>query len=192
MNNQSKKKKSKGKIIAIIVCIIVGVSVIGYAAGGGKGNNSGKQTSQPSQSFEGSTSQKSNDTVEPKTDNDSESNDISKVVYDKNGIKITYKGIEDNYNVTTSIKFLVENSNSESYTVQTTDVTIDNYTMSTIMSTTVASGKKANDKISLLNSDLKDNGLSAGTIENAEIGIVIWSESDILNQTKDKITFSLK
>ena len=174
------------------MCIIVGVSVIGYAAGGGKGNNSGKQTSQPSQSFEGSTSQKSNDTVEPKTDNDSESNDISKVVYDKNGIKITYKGIEDNYNVTTSIKFLVENSNSESYTVQTTDVTIDNYTMSTIMSTTVASGKKANDKISLLNSDLKDNGLSAGTIENAEIGIVIWSESDILNQTKDKITFSLK
>ena len=60
------------------------------------------------------------------------------------------------------------------------------------MSTTKKKRKKANDKISLLNSDLKDNGLSAGTIENAEIGIVIWSESDILNQTKDKITFSLK
>ncbi len=190
MNNQT-KKKSKGKIIAIVVCIIAGIAVISYAVGGGKSDKSDKGDKQVSQSFEHSTLQSKSDTVQSESNNDSEKT-VSKVVYDKDGIKITYKGTENNYNVTTSIKFLIENNNSEAYTIQTTDVTIDNYTMSTIMSTTVAAGKKANDKISLLNSDLKENGLSADTITNAEIGLVIWSESNILDQTKDKITFSLR
>lgn len=186
MNNEP-KKKSKGKIIAIVICAIIGISVIGYAAGG-KNEKDGKTDTQSSTVL---TSQNEGNTAQSTSDN-SENKGVSKVVYNKNGIKITYKGIENSYNITTSIKFLIENNNSESYTVQTTDVTLDNYTMSTIMSTTVAAGKKSNDDISVLASDLKDCGLSSDTISSAEIGLVIWGESDILNQTKDKITFSLR
>ena len=121
----------------------------------------------------------------------SSAEEISNVIYDKDGIKITYKGLEKEF-ISTSLKFLIENANSEKYTIQTTDITIDGYTMGTIMSASVSPGKKTNDTITLLASNLKDNGLSVDTISEAEMDITIWSESDILNHQKETVSFKLR
>ena len=96
MNNEP-KKKSKGKIIAIVICAIIGISVIGYAAGG-KNEKDSKTDTQSSTVL---TSQNEGNTAQSTSDN-SENKGVSKVVYNKNGIKITYKGIENSYNITTS------------------------------------------------------------------------------------------
>ena len=117
--------------------------------------------------------------------------EISNVIYDKDGIKITYKGLEKEY-VSVSLKLLIENNNSEKYTVQATDITIDGYTMGTLMSASVSPGKKTNDTITLLNSYLKDNGLSADTISEAEMDVTIWSESNILDHQKETLSFHLR
>ena len=138
--------------------------------------------------------------VSSETESSAESNvseepsnlDVSMVIYDKNGIKITYKGLENQYGITTSIKLLLENSNSEKYTVQTTDVSIDGFTYSTIMSTSIASNKKASDSVVILDSDFKENGTSYEKIKTAEIGFVIWGESNVLEQVKDTVTFTIQ
>ena len=204
-------KKSTKTAIIIAVAVIGGAAVIGAVTGQGNKKDSAAQSSTISSSIVSESSNvKSNDdnnteiSLESSTLVESsvsaESNvseepsdvDVSTVVYDKNGIKITYKGLENQYGITTSIKFLLENSNSEKYTVQTTDISIDGFTYSTIMSTSIAANKKASDSVVILDSDFKENGTSYEKIKTAEIGLVIWGESNILDQTKDTVTFTIQ
>ena len=126
------------------------------------------------------------------SESESEITDTSKIVYDKNGIQITYKGIENSYGITTSLKFLIENNNSTKYTVQTADVTIDGFTYSTIMSASIAANKKTSDSIVIMDSDFEENGTSYDKIKTAEIDLTIWSDSNMLEHIKDTITFTIQ
>ena len=185
-----KQKKSPFKIILIaVIAVVVGGGVIGSMSNSKTDN----EKSSPSSASSGkvSTEEKTSEQSSEKTQTVSDIKEISDVIYDKNGIKITYKGLEKEY-ISVSLKFLIENSNAEKYTVQTTDITIDDYTMGTIMSASVSPGKKTNDTITLLNSDIKDNGLSVDTISEAEMDITIWSESDLLNHQKETVSFKLR
>ena len=189
VGNNSPKKKSSFKIILIaIIVVVVGGGVIGSMSNTktDNGNSTTVSTNTNTNDKEEKPAQSSE-----KSQVVSEVNEISNIIYDKNGIKITYKGLEKEY-ISTSLKFLIENSNNEKYTVQTTDISIDGYTMGTIMSASVSPGKKTNDTITLLDSDLKDNGLSADTISEAEMDITIWSDSDILNHQKETVSFKLR
>ncbi len=189
VGNNSPKKKSSFKIILIaIIVVVVGGGVIGSMSNTktDNGNSTTVSTNTNTNDKEEKPAQSSE-----KSQVVSEVNEISNIIYDKNGIKITYKGLEKEY-ISTSLKFLIENSNNEKYTVQTTDISIDGYTMGTIMSASVSPGKKTNDTISLLDSYIKDNGLSVDTISEAEMDITIWSDSDILNHQKETVSFKLR
>lgn len=204
-------KKSVKTAIIIAAAVIGGAAVIGAVTGQGNKKDSAAQSSTISSSIVSESSNvKSNDdsnteislesstlvessvSAESSVSEEPSDVDASTVVYDKNGIKITYKGLENQYGITTSIKFLLENSNSEKYTVQTTDISIDGFTYSTIMSTSIAANKKASDSVVILDSDFKENGTSYEKIKTAEIGLVIWGESNILDQTKDTVTFTIQ
>ncbi len=204
-------KKSTKTAIIIAVAVIGGAAVIGAVTGQSSqkstSETSGTSTSSVASvssnvksnddnnteiSLESSTLVESSVSAESNVSEEPSDVDVSTVVYDKNGIKITYKGLENQYGITTSIKFLLENSNSEKYTVQTTDISIDGFTYSTIMSTSIAANKKASDSVVILDSDFKENGTSYEKIKTAEIGLVIWGESNILDQTKDTVTFTIQ
>ena len=186
--NNSPKKKSPIKIILIaVIAVVVGGGVISSMSNNDTVNNAPVTAKNDKVSSE----EKASVQESEKSQIVSNTEEISNIIYDKDGIKITYKGLEKEF-ISTSLKFLIENANSEKYTIQTTDITIDNYTMGTIMSASVSPGKKTNDTITLLDSDLKDNGLSADTISEAEMDITIWSESDILDHQKETISFKLK
>lgn len=186
--NNSPKKKSPIKIILIaVIAVVVGGGVISSMSNNDTVNNAPVTANNDKVSSEEKTSVQASE----KSQIVSNTEEISNVIYDKDGIKITYKGLEKEF-ISTSLKFLIENANSEKYTIQTTDITIDDYTMGTIMSANVSPGKKTNDTITLLDSDLKDNGLSADTISEAEMDITIWSESDILDHQKETISFKLR
>lgn len=204
-------KKSTKTAIIIAVAVIGGAAVIGAVTGQNTqkspSETSGTSTSSVASvssnvksnddnnteiSLESSTLVESSVSAESNVSEEPSDVDVSTVVYDKNGIKITYKGLENQYGITTSIKFLLENSNSEKYTVQTTDISIDGFTYSTIMSTSIAANKKASDSVVILDSDFKENGTSYEKIKTAEIGLVIWGESNVLDQIKDTVTFTIQ
>ena len=186
--NNSPKKKSPIKIILIaVIAVVVGGGVISSMSNNDTVNN----VPVTARNDKVSSEKKASVQESEKSQIVSNTEEISNIIYDKDGIKITYKGLEKEF-ISTSLKFLIENANSEKYTIQTTDITIDDYTMGTIMSASVSPGKKTNDTITLLDSDLKDNGLSADTISEAEMDITIWSESDILDHQKETISFKLK
>lgn len=95
------------------------------------------------------------------------------VVYDKDGIKITYGGIVDS-GYSKDIKFLIENNSNVGITVQARDESINNFMISGIMSADVQPGKKIHGELTYFNSILEENGISA--IENIELSFHIFNE----------------
>lgn len=97
------------------------------------------------------------------------------VIYEKNGIKITYNGTS-NGSFFTSFNLLIENNSNIAITVQVRDESINGYMMDGIMSEDVQPGKKANAELSFLNSSLEENGISS--IESVEFSFHIYTKED--------------
>ena len=88
------------------------------------------------------------------------------VIYDQNKIKIIVKGLEFDNFIGTDIKLYIENNSDKSITVQTDHASINDIMVETIFSAEVAPGKKANDGITFMDSDLEAYDIKAiGTIE---------------------------
>lgn len=93
------------------------------------------------------------------------------VVYDKNGIRITYQGLDsDDYSK--KFKFLVENNSAKEITVQARDESINGYMIDGIMSEDVMPGKKSNAKLTYYNTSLEKEGISY--IETLEMSFHIY------------------
>ena len=113
---------------------------------------------------------------------------VEEVVYDNDGIKITYMGMEAaTFNVSTNIKFKIENSTDKSLTISTDDFSVDGYSINATMYAEVPAGKIANDSIGVLDSYLKDNGLSYDSIKEAEFKIRITDSDHILKSEKSDV-----
>lgn len=99
--------------------------------------------------------------------------EISKeeLVYDEGGVKIYYTGIDNESWVGSEVKFRIENGHSSNIVVQTRDVSVNGYMITPFMSATVASGKTANDNMTVTTSDLKDNSIE--NITDIELVFVI-------------------
>lgn len=103
---------------------------------------------------------------------------VDDVMYEGNGIKITYKGIDMDYIMGPRIKFYIENNSSIDYTVQARDVYVNDYAQEEFMSSDIKAGKKANDTISFLKSYFERDGITK--INTLELHYVI-SEMDSLD-----------
>lgn len=76
------------------------------------------------------------------------------VVLEQDGIKITAKSITFDDFWGPSIKLLIENNSDKSATIQVRDVSVNDVMIETLFSSDVAPGKKANDEITFLVTDL--------------------------------------
>lgn len=76
-------------------------------------------------------------------------------VFDDEDIKISVKGMDNDSFWGPEIKLLVENNSQRNITVQIRDASINGFMISHLFSTDVASGKKVNDGINFLKSDLR-------------------------------------
>lgn len=79
-----------------------------------------------------------------------------KVVYEKDGLKITYLGIEEGI-ISQDVQFTIENNSETDYIIQTDDVSVNDCNLTTLFSVEVNKGKKATDEMSFLSSDLEKN-----------------------------------
>lgn len=94
------------------------------------------------------------------------------VLYEKNGIKITLKGLKMDSTFGPKLALLIENTTSTAYTVQVRDFSVNGYMVNTVFSSDVDAGKKNNDSISILSSSLEENDITK--IENIEFSFHVF------------------
>lgn len=82
------------------------------------------------------------------------------VIYDENDIKITATGLDEGW-LGAELKLLIENNSDQSITVQARNANVNGFMVGTTMSADVASGKKANDKLTFETSGLKECGINS-------------------------------
>ncbi len=113
------------------------------------------------------------------------------VVFDQGGIKITAKSLDMTGFFGPAIKLLVENDSSKSVTVQARNSSVNGYMVDNMMSVDVAAGKKANDTLTLAQSDLDAAGIT--TIADIEFSFHVFDADtwdDIINSDLIRIETS--
>ncbi len=98
------------------------------------------------------------------------------VLVDESGVKIIAKSLNMGALFGTEIKLLIENNSGKDLTVQTRDVSVNGYMVETMLSADVANGKKANDDITLMSSDLEACGIT--NIADIELSFYIRTTDD--------------
>jgi len=76
------------------------------------------------------------------------------LLVDESDIKITAKSLSYDSLMGTELKLLIENNSDSNLTIQCRNSSVNGYMIDSMMSVDVASGKKANDSITFLDSDL--------------------------------------
>lgn len=98
------------------------------------------------------------------------------VLVDEEGVKITAKSLETDGLFGTEVKLLIENNSGKDLTFQCRNASVNGYMVETMMSVDVVDGKKANDSLTFLRSDLEVCGIS--TIADMEFSFHIFTSED--------------
>jgi hypothetical protein len=117
--------------------------------------------------------------------------DVSgKELYNQDGIKIVAQATDENSFWGTSILLYIENNSGQNIEVQADNLSINGYMMTPYFSATVYDGKKCVDDITILSSELEDNGIDK--IEEVELQFDILDPDTYMTiYTSDPITFSV-
>lgn len=99
------------------------------------------------------------------------------VLVDEAGIKITAKSLDNNTFMGPEVKLLIENDSGKDLTVQCRNASINGYMVDTMMSVDIVTGKKANDSLSFLSTDLET--LNISTIADMEFSFHIFTSEDL-------------
>ena len=83
-----------------------------------------------------------------------------KVLVDEAGVKITAKSVDMGSMFGPEIKLLIVNNSGKNLTFQSRNASVNGYMIETMMSVDVATGKKANDGLTFMRSDLDACGIS--------------------------------
>lgn len=116
-----------------------------------------------------------------------QSSPSGKVIYENNGVKITYLGISaaNSSMGGEEVKLYIENSSAKKYIVQTRDVSVNGTMASPLFSCTVAAGKSAYDSIEFYSSALKD--IHVTSISTVELTFIIADADNLSSTTKSGV-----
>ncbi|MBQ4382327.1 MAG: hypothetical protein II794_06280 [Oscillospiraceae bacterium] len=95
------------------------------------------------------------------------------VLFEKDGLRITLKGLSLNGLLGPSLKLLVENDGEKTLTVSARDTTVNGYMTDILMSCEVAPGKKSNYDATISKSDLSAAGIDV--IADVELSFHIYN-----------------
>ncbi len=98
------------------------------------------------------------------------------VLVNEAGVKITAKKLNLKGFFGPEIELLIENDSEKNLTVQTRNASVNGYMIETMLSADVASGKKANESLTFMNTDLKMCGIE--TIADMEFSFHIFCSDD--------------
>lgn len=112
---------------------------------------------------------------------------IEKVVYEQNGIKITYTGIEEKTS-RYELNFLIENDTDSDRTIIDDNLSVNSFMISSGLYSSVAAHKKINDSITIYKKRLEENKIAE--IENVEFIFRIY-EGDNFSSYFDTDTIKI-
>lgn len=121
---------------------------------------------------------------------DSTPNDEGQELYNENGIRIVGKYVDENSFWGAAVLLYIENNSGKNRIIQCDDMSISGFMITPYFSSTVYDGKKAIDEITLMSSDLEENGITS--IEDIELKFNIMDEDFMNNVETDAISFSAK
>lgn len=120
---------------------------------------------------------------------DTEADDSGMELYNDNGIRIVGKTVDENTFWGTAILLYSENTSGQNVSISVDNMSINGFMMDPYFSCTVYDGKKSIDEITLLSSDLEENGIES--IEEVELKFNIYNEDTFETIAEsDAITFS--
>lgn len=158
------------KIVALILCLILLLV--------GCGSNNAQETGQEEEStFSVTESSKATESIVATVETESRVPEVASitetVLVDELGIKITAKSIDYDDWYGPAIKLLIENNTDTGLTVQCRNASVNGYMVDTLISCDVASGKKANDELTIYKSSLEQCGID--TIADIEFTFHIFT-----------------
>ncbi len=107
------------------------------------------------------------------------------VIYDENNIKITATGIKDDGFLGPELELLIENNGEQNTTVGLDYCMVNGYMMNELLSAEVAAGKKSNETLDFMNSDLKTCGIDQITDITLKLRISDSETYHILYRTEE-------
>ena len=126
-----------------------------------------------------STDETSEETEESKAEQEpakTEATISETVLLDESGVKITAKSLSEDELFGTELKLMIENNSGKDLTFQCRNSSVNGYMMDAMMSVDVADGKKANDAMTFMSSDLETCGIEA--IADMEFSFHIFTTED--------------
>ena len=123
---------------------------------------------------------------------DTKADDSGEVLFEKGGIKIIGKYADENSFWGTSVVFYIENTSNKNVTVQASNVSINGFTFdAALFSSTVYAGKKSYSNMTLLSSELEQNGIKS--VDEISLKFKILDEKTFKDIAKsDVIKFKTK
>ncbi len=122
---------------------------------------------------------------------DSTVNDEGKELFNEGGIRIVGKYVDENSFWGAAILLYIENSSGKNVTVQCDDLSINGFMLTPYFSSTIYDGKKAIDDITLMSSEMEENGITS--IDDIELKFRIFdTDSFTTIKETDVISFSAK
>ncbi len=169
-----------------ILCVIVILALFALMAMGSGSDDKEKEVKEPSSVTTGGTEASKNEkettpakepatTQEPVATKEPEITIEEAVLYDENGIKITAKSFSTKSLFGPAVKLLIENNTEKSITVQARNESVNGYMVESMLSCDVAAGKKANDELVFMESDLKQAGIT--TIADMEFSFYFYDSA---------------
>lgn len=174
------------RTLAIILCVILSVSLAACVS------TSDCEVQEPSNV---STDNGPAEVQQEEPAKDTQESEITineTVLVDEPGVKITANGLEVGGIFGPEVKLLIENNSGKDLTFQCRNSSVNGYMVETMMSVDVVNGKKANDSLTFVSSDLKTCGISE--IADMEFSFHVFdSESweDYLNTDKIQLRTSI-
>ena len=112
-------------------------------------------------------------------------------LYNEDGIRIVGKTVDENSFWGAAILLYIENDSGHDVGISVDDMSINGFMMTPYFSTQVYDGKKSLDDITLLSSELEENGIEA--VEEVELKFHIYDlDSYETIADSDPITFTAK
>lgn len=117
--------------------------------------------------------------------------DAGTELYNEGGIRIVGKTVDEDSFWGTAILLYVENNSGKNVGISVENMSINGFMMNPLFTSTVYNGKKAIDDITILSTDLEENGIE--TVEDVELKFHIYdADSYSTIADTDAISFSAK
>lgn len=91
---------------------------------------------------------------------DSTPNDMGQELYNAGGIRIVGKEVDENSFWGTAVLLYIENNSGRNIGVSCKDLSVNDYMMTPLLASTIYSGRKSIDDITIFSSDLEENGIT--------------------------------